>query len=109
MKITHVYPHIINVVAKELFGAPQQPVGDSHFDEVWDEMRDVTLMGDEVLVPETNQFAADDVCEEMDKGRYDRSRLVFHSLNPITQTIHIPARGPYKSQLVQQCSLGDRS
>jgi hypothetical protein len=106
VKKTHVYPRLPDPVAKELFGAPQQHVGDDDINEVWDDLRSATLMGDAVLFPETHQYAEDEFFTEMEKARFDRALVKVLSLDPVTKTIHIPEQGPYRSQFVKHCSLG---
>jgi hypothetical protein len=87
-------------------GAPwckdQQFIGfDLTEDAVFEDLRDATLRDGGVLVPETNHCTFEEFREEFEKGRFDRSLVKFLSLDPITKTIHIPARGPIKSQLVR--------
>jgi len=97
MKITHVYPRA---------GAPwckdQTPIGNGDLEaDVWEEIRDVTMRDEGVLFVETHQYAQEEFLEELEKGRFDRSQVQLLSLAPTEKTIHIPAHGPTKSELVR--------
>jgi AAA domain len=97
MKITHVHPRAGAPWCEDQtpFGGPLTEV------EVWKEIRTATMRDEGVLFPETHQFAAAEFMEELEKGRFDRELVKFLSLDPIEKTIHIPARGPIKSELVR--------
>src|SRR5450755_122682 len=97
MKITHVHPQA---------GAPwckdQTPIGGDLTEvDVWEEIRKATLRDEGVLFPVTYQDAFDDFREELEKGRFDLSLVKVLSLDPLTKTIHIPAKGPRGSKLVR--------
>jgi hypothetical protein len=97
MKITHIHPR-----AGAPWGKDQTRVGNGDTEgDVWDEIRDVTMRDEGVLFIETHQFAEEEFFEELEKGRFDREQVMVLSLDPIKKTIHLPARGPIKSELVR--------
>jgi len=103
MKITNIYrssPAPILHTGEPMW--KQIPVGDgSTADDVFEDLRDATLRDESVLFPETHQFAIEDFRAELGKGRFDCSRVKFLRLEPSKKTIHIPARGPVKCELVR--------
>lgn len=103
MKITHAHPRAGSPWCKD-----QTPIGNGDTEaDVLDDIRSTTLSEDpagSVLVIKTHQDA-EEFQEELEKGEFDPSRVIWLSLDPVEKHIHIPP-SPDRQYVLRRASDG---